>query len=117
MELKQVIAVRKDLKLTKGKMSAQVAHASVECYRKARDIHPHETKHWLQQGGKKVIVYIENKKELMELMKKTPEFIPSKLIIDAGRTRLLPGTITCFGLGPYYADEIDKITKDLKLVD
>ena len=117
MELKQVIAVRKDLNLTKGKMSAQVAHASVECFRKARDIYPQETKHWLHQGGKKVVVYVENKKELMELMKKTPEFIPSKLIIDAGRTQLEPGTITCFGIGPYQADEIDRITKDLKLVD
>ena len=117
MEIKQVIAVRKDLNLTKGKMSVQVAHASVECFRKARDITPHEANHWLLEGAKKIVVYVENKKELMELMQKIPESIPSKLIIDAGKTHLEPGTITCFGIGPAYADEIDVITKDLKLVD
>ena len=117
MEIKQVIIVRKDLKLTKGKMSAQTAHAAIEAYRKAKDIYPTITKQWLNQGEKKVILYIENKKELIELMKKIPAKIPSKLIIDAGRTHLEPGTITCLGVGPYYSDEIDKYTSELKLVD
>ena len=117
MELKQVIIVRKDLKLTKGKMSAQVAHASLEAYRKARDIYPTKTKHWLNQGAKKVVVYAENKKELLEIIKEIPPNIPHKFIIDAGRTHLEPGTITCLGIGPWEEDEIDKITGDLKLVD
>ena len=117
MELKQVIVVRKDLKLSKGKMSVQVAHAAIECYRKAMDLYPRETKHWLNQGAKKIAVYAENKKELMDLMQKIPEKIPTKLIIDAGKTHLEPGTITCFGIGPYDSAEINKITKNLKLVD
>lgn len=116
-EIKQIIIVRKDLKMTKGKMSAQVAHAAVEAYRKARDLHPTMTKQWLNQGAKKVVLYIENKGELLELMKKIPPEVPSKLIIDAGRTQLEPGTITCLGIGPYESSEIDKITSELKLVD
>ena len=117
MELKQVIVVRKDLKLTKGKMSAQVAHASLEAYRKAKDMHPLHTKHWLNTGAKKVVLYIENKKELLELMKEIPDNIPHKLIIDAGKTHLEPGTITCLGIGPWEEAELDKITGHLKLVD
>ena len=39
VELKQVILVRHDLKLTKGKMSAQVSHASVECALRSHKTH------------------------------------------------------------------------------
>ncbi len=117
MELKQVIIVRKDLKLTKGKMSAQAAHASLEAYRKAIDLYPTKTKQWIKTGAKKVVLYIENKKELLELMQKIPSEIPYKLIIDAGKTHLEPGTITCLGIGPWEEEELDNITGDLKLVD
>ncbi|MEM0372360.1 MAG: peptidyl-tRNA hydrolase Pth2 [archaeon] len=115
--LKQVIVVRKDLKLTRGKMSAQVAHGSLEAYRLARDMNPQLTKVWLSEGAKKVVVYAEDQAELMALMKKLPSNIPSKLIIDAGLTHLEPGTMTCLGIGPYYEDELDKYTGELKLVD
>ena len=116
-DVKQVIVVRKDLKLTKGKMSAQVAHAAVEAYRLSRDVSPQTTKVWLNEGAKKVVVYVEDQAELMMLMKKIPTSIPTKLIIDAGLTQLEPGTMTCLGIGPYYEQEINKYTGDLKLVD
>ncbi len=117
MELKQVIVVRKDLKLTKGKMSAQVAHAAVESYKMARDIHPRVAAEWQRTGSKKVVVYAETKADLLRLMDRIPTAIPMKPIIDAGHTHLEPGTMTCLGLGPYYDDELDKYTGDLKLVD
>lgn len=115
-ELKQVIVVRKDINMTKGKMSAQVAHASLESYRQAIDIHTQLTKNWLHNGAKKVVVYVENKTDLIELLKKIPKEIPHKLIIDAGHTQLEPGTETCLGIGPYYEKEIDRYTGELKLV-
>jgi len=116
-EIKQVIAVRKDLKLTKGKMSAQVAHASVEAYRLAKDQHSQITKIWTATGAKKVVVYVEDKTDLINLMGKLPSEIPSKVIIDSGRTHLEPGTMTCIGIGPYHEDQLDKYTGALKLVD
>lgn len=116
-EIKQVIVVRKDLKLTKGKMSAQVAHAAVEGYRMAMDIAPKIAKEWINAGEKKVVVYVEDQGELVALMKRIPHGIPMKPIIDAGRTHLEPGTMTCLGLGPYYDGELDKYTGELKLVD
>jgi PTH2 family peptidyl-tRNA hydrolase len=38
------------------------------------------------------------------------------LITDAGSTQIAPGTKTCLGVGPAEEKEIDKITKDLKLL-
>ena len=35
MTMKQIIVVRNDLKLGKGKIAAQAAHASLEAYKKA----------------------------------------------------------------------------------
>ncbi|NYZ79921.1 peptidyl-tRNA hydrolase [Candidatus Micrarchaeota archaeon] len=116
-DVKQVIVVRKDLKLTRGKMSAQVAHAAVEAYRLARDVSPQIASVWLKEGAKKVVLYVDDQAELMSLMKKIPPSIPTKLIIDAGLTQLEPGTMTCLGIGPYYEDELDRYTGDLKLVD
>ena len=52
-ELKQVILVRHDLKLPKGKLSAQVAHASVEAVLKSEK---DKVKEWRTSGQKKVVL-------------------------------------------------------------
>ena len=38
------------------------------------------------------------------------------LVSDAGLTEVPPGTITCLGIGPALTNEIDEITKELKLL-
>ena len=38
------------------------------------------------------------------------------VITDAGRTQVEPGTVTCMGLGPAPASELDKITGELKML-
>ncbi len=115
--MKQVIVVRKDLKLTKGKMSVQVAHASLEAYRIAEKKYPDKVKKWLRTGAKKVVVGVKDEEELIKIQKSIPRKIPSKLIIDAGKTHLEPGTKTCIGIGPFDDEEIDKITGNLKLIN
>jgi PTH2 family peptidyl-tRNA hydrolase len=42
--------------------------------------------------------------------------VPSFLVQDAGRTVLLPGTITCLGLGPAPVELLDTLTGELKLL-
>ena len=119
MEFKQVIVIRKDLGMSKGKLAAQACHACLGSYLMAKDIYAKETKQWLSQGGKKIIVYVDNEAELIELNRKLTdrsEDIPHKLIVDAGLTELEPGTITCLGIGPYYEDEIDNYTGELEAV-
>lgn len=110
--LKQVIVVRKDLELSKGKMCAQVAHASISSYEKSKF-----KKGWIEQGQKKIVVECENEAELLKIFEKAKkENLPVALIQDAGLTEIPPGTITCVGIGPDDEKKIDMITRNLKLL-
>ena len=61
MAYKQVILVRTDLKLPKGKLSVQVAHASLEAAMKSpRDA----VDEWRSEGGKKVVLKVADLNEL-----------------------------------------------------
>lgn len=111
---KQVIVVRRDLKLDKGKLAVQVAHASLDSYKKS---HPGIREAWESEGSKKVVARLDSLKELLDLQKKARTLgLPTSLIRDAGRTRLRPGTITCLGIGPDSEERIDKVTGRLKML-
>ncbi|MBN1385406.1 peptidyl-tRNA hydrolase [Candidatus Woesearchaeota archaeon] len=114
MSFKQVILVRKDLRLPKGKLAAQVAHASVEsAYRVSED----KFSTWQSEGSKKVVLYVADLKELLgyqQLAKQ--EKLVASIITDAGRTVIAPGTVTCLGIGPDEEEKIDKVTGKLKMV-
>ena len=113
---KQVMAVRRDLKLEKGKLAGQVAHASVGAYRNAVREKPEWVKGWEREGEKKVVVWVKDEKELLDLYNAVKRKLPSILIKDAGLTQLEPGTITCAGFGPAPESEIDPFTGMLTLV-
>lgn len=111
---KQVIVVRKDLKLSKGKLAVQVAHASLDAYKKADS---KERAEWENKGAKKVVVKVENDKELLKVFGFAKELhLPCSLIKDAGRTELKPGTMTAVAIGPAKEEEIDKVTGKLKML-
>ncbi len=111
---KQVIVIRRDLKLSKGKLAAQAAHASLDSYKKADE---KTKKEWEQQGEKKVVVRVESLKELLDVFKKAMDMgLPCSLIKDAGKTELSPGTVTALGIGPCRDNDVDRITKNLKLL-
>lgn len=112
--MKQVILIRTDLKMDKGKTASQSAHASVAAFLKSKK---KENEKWLRGGMKKVVLKISDEKELMEfynLAKK--EKLPCELISDAGLTQIKPGTITALGIGPAEDKKLDKITGKLKLL-
>jgi PTH2 family peptidyl-tRNA hydrolase len=113
-EYKQVIVIRKDLRLSKGKLSVQVAHASLGAFKKADGKTRSE---WEQSGSKKVVVEIEDLKGLMEIYEKAKHAkLPAILIKDAGRTELPPGTATAVGIGPSDERDVDKVTGSLKML-
>ena len=116
MAYKQVIAVRADLKMGKGKLAAQAAHASLEAYLKARQKAPDAVEEWLRSGAQKVVVKVGGEGELLELFEKLRKLFPCALIQDAGRTQIEPGTKTCVGIGPAEERELDKFTGHLKLM-
>ncbi len=116
MSLKQVIVIRSDLDLGKGKIAAQVAHASLSAYRKAELADKWVARRWEAEGQKKVVLKADSEPELLSLYEKMKKEMPCALIRDAGHTQVEPGTITCFGAGPADEAKIDKYTKDLKLL-
>ena len=114
MMFKQVIVVRKDLKLSKGKLAVQVAHASLESYRHSDG---NVRQSWEDDGAKKVVVGVDGLKEIIELHRKARAIkLPCALIRDAGRTELPAGTVTALGIGPVKESETDSITGNLKML-
>ncbi|MEM5778280.1 MAG: peptidyl-tRNA hydrolase Pth2 [Candidatus Aenigmatarchaeota archaeon] len=112
--MKQVILVRSDLKLEKGKLCSQVAHASLASFLKSSKGNKEK---WLREGMKKIVLKVLNEKELIEFYNKAKkEKLPCELIIDAGLTQVKPGTITALGIGPAEDKKIDKLTGKLKLL-
>jgi len=99
-----------------GKTSGQVAHASVAALEKTLKDHSEWVDEWKEQGSEKVVLKVQSKKELLELFVTLKKKFPVVLIKDAGRTQISPGEPTCVGVGPVAEQEIDKFTKELKLL-
>jgi PTH2 family peptidyl-tRNA hydrolase len=113
---KQVIVVRSDLKMSRGKMAAQAGHAAVSAAEEARRLHPTWWKAWLNEGQCKITVKVRSEKELVTLEDEAKELgLPAALICDRGFTELPPDTVTCLGIGPAPSEKVDKITGKLAL--
>ena len=112
--MKQIILVRADLQLPKGKLAAQVAHASVEAVlRSDKKI----VSAWRDEGMAKIVLKVKEEKELLNYLQLAKdEGIIAALITDAGKTVIAPGTRTCLGLGPDEEEKLDSLTGELKLL-
>lgn len=116
-QYKQVIAVRTDLGMSRGKIAVQVAHGSLSASENARVSQQEIWRAWYREGQKKVAVKVSSEEELLELRRMAINHrLPHALIRDAGMTELPPGTITVLGIGPAKAEVIDKVTGGLKLL-
>ncbi|MFH1229817.1 MAG: peptidyl-tRNA hydrolase Pth2 [Candidatus Aenigmatarchaeota archaeon] len=112
--MKQALIIRTDLKMNKGKIASQCAHASIAAFLKSKD---HERQDWIREGMKKIVLKVSSESELEDLFKLSKkERLPSEMIIDAGRTQIEPGTVTALGIGPAEDKKIDEITGKLKLL-
>lgn len=139
-EPKQIIIIRKDLKMRRGKEVAQACHASMKVVLDAQyngfiscrgskyvlsdyyhlycDLDLKPLIEWLGSSFTKICLCVNSLEELESMYKQAQDAkIPCAEIIDEGRTEFhgVP-TKTCIAIGPYYPDEIDKITKHLKLL-
>ena len=116
-EYKQVIVVRTDLKMDKGKLAAQVGHAAVSSAEETRKTRPEWWQAWLEEGQCKVAVKVQGLAELLDLKKEARHMkLPYSLITDRGLTQLPPSTVTCLGIGPAPSVQVDKITGKLPLL-
>jgi PTH2 family peptidyl-tRNA hydrolase len=113
-EYKMVIVTRSDLKLSPGKLAAQVAHAAVAC---ALDTKKNNSKwfhNWQTEGAKKAILKVDSEKDFYPLKEKAEELkIVAYIISDAGYTEIPEGTKTVLGIGPAPSNIIDQVTGNL----
>ncbi|OUJ18661.1 Peptidyl-tRNA hydrolase [Methanonatronarchaeum thermophilum] len=114
--MKQVIVLRSDIKLSKGKSAAQVAHASLNASLKVMNHSKTDFDSWMDNGAKKVVLKGENEDQLFELMSIARALdVSTSLVRDAGHTEIESGTVTALGVGPDRDEIIDRITGDLKV--
>lgn len=138
-DIKQVIVVRKDLNMRKGKIAAQVSHGCMKIffdkfteeyeypYSRSKDSYfltgwsipklPY-FQEYLEGRFKKIVVSVNSEQELLDIYTLAKEKkIHVALITDAGLTEFnnVP-TNTVVALGPWDADELDKITGHLPLL-
>ncbi len=115
-EYKQVIVLRADLKMSRGKIAAQAGHAAVSAAEETRKKRPEWWNAWLSEGQCKIAVKVGSKQELLDLERIVKELkLPSALISDRGLTELPPSTLTCLGIGPAPSHQLDKVTGKLAL--
>jgi len=129
--IKQVIVMRKDLNMRKGKMVAQGSHASMAFItRRFIDIADDYgtathalalsaiEKRWLEESFVKICVSVDSEDELLAIQNAATEAgIVCHLITDNGLTEFdgVP-TNTCLALGPDLSTRIDPLTSHLKLL-
>ncbi len=128
--IKQVILIRKDLKMRRGKEIAQGSHASMEFLvaplrqqLKESTDHPctleisELEKAWIVVGMAKICLQVGGEEELLHFYQKAlSEGLKSHLIRDSGRTEFggVP-TFTACAIGPDFSEKIDDITGGLVL--
>lgn len=112
--MKQMILVRMDLKMPKGKMVAQCCHAAVDAVLNSdKDM----IDEWLSEGSKKAVLKVADQRELVKHIKQAKEAgLVTSLIRDAGKTFFKKPTITCGAIGPDEDEKINKIVGHLKLL-
>lgn len=111
---KQVLVVRRDLPLSPGKLAAQVAHASVGAALEAPAV---EVARWMHGGGLKVVVTVADEAELRALWYDAlGQGLTARLVQDAGRTEVPPGTCTALAIGPAVAERVSALTRGLPLL-
>ena len=112
--MKQVMVVRTDLKMGKGKIAAQCCHGSIGSYKKSS---MEKIKKWENEAYAKVICKVKTVDELLALKNLADKKnIVNYLVIDAGRTQIPTSSVTVLALGPDEDKIIDEVTGDLKLL-
>lgn len=106
--MKQAIIVRKDLKMSCGKIAGQVAHASLRAYwatnKEDRD-------NWRYNHNEtKIVLKVQSEKELEDIILRCEELdLPCSWVFDAGKTQLTSHTFTAVGVGPCDKKDIEEV--------
>lgn len=128
---KQILVIRKDLKMRRGKECSQISHSSMAIFLNLKENHitnidgsgeitiplTPAMNAWISGHFTKITCYVNSEEELLGVFNRAKAAgLPCCLIQDAGFTEFhgVP-TYTSVGIGPSFEDDIDPITKDLPL--
>ena len=126
-QIKQVIVMRKDLNMRKGKMISQGSHASMkflfDLSKKSEngfifDYPDEDVKSWIESNFRKITVSVDSEQELLAIYEQAKEKgLIVSLITDNGLTEFngIP-TNTCIAIGPCDDDKVNPLTGHLKLL-
>ena len=124
-DVKQVIVVRKDLNMKKGKLAAQVAHASMKFLLENNEAERGDEMHvklsqmealWLSGSFDPIVVSVDSEHALQNLiMKAQLHDIDVYPIVDEAKSGGLP-TLTCAAFGPCEVSDLNKITGNLSVI-
>ena len=126
-KVKQVIVMRKDLNLSKGRLVTQGAHASIAFLTDLiKEYNPIQLtdnqlqlneaqKEWIYGTFYKVCLSVDSEKELLDIGHQAVTIgLNVKYIQET--TGFDEPTFTCLSIGPDYSSKIDPVTKHLKLL-
>jgi PTH2 family peptidyl-tRNA hydrolase len=146
MNTKQIIVIRKDLNMRKGKLAAQSCHASMAFLTKrmrldseiidddgespwcskafffstdfVSDIYVDEISHWLRNSFRKICVYVESEEELVAVYQKALDAgLIVHMVEDNGATEFNGVTTkTCIAIGPHWDNKFEGVTDRLPLL-
>jgi PTH2 family peptidyl-tRNA hydrolase len=136
MTIKQVIVMRKDLSMRKGKMISQGAHAALKVFFDFRRSvikfgntiqytislpegnTGKEINDWVEGIFTKICCGVNSEEELLSIYNRAKEKgLPCSLIQDSGLTEFGGiSTYTCCAIGPANSELIDPITGGLSLL-
>lgn len=115
--MKQYIIFRKDIiadDMPLGKIMGQACHASVSAFELSDN---DSILRWKETGETKIILCVKSEIQLENLYQKILSLnLPVSKIIDEGRTVFKNPTFTCLGIGPIENEDLEKITKKLRLL-
>lgn len=116
-EYKMVLCVNEILKMGKGKIAAQCAHAAVGVVDEHREFSNGEFEAWELKGHAKVALRVANDTDMLELARLAEaQGMFTYVVVDAGRTQIPAGSRTVLAIGPAPKRLVDKITGHLKLL-
>lgn len=114
---KQALVIRLDLKMGRGKIAVQCAHAAVGASNEAHSKHLEWWNKWMDEGQAKIALKVPDLASIRELIVGArTRRIPYYVVADRGLTQVPPGSITCLGLGPAPVELIDPLTGNLPLL-
>ena len=119
-KVKQMLVLRKDLNLSKGRLVTQGAHASIafltDLIKEYNPLQLTEVqKEWVYGTFFKVCVGVDSEKELLDIGYNAVMLGLSVKYIEE-TTGFDKPTVTCIAIGPDYSSKIDPVTKHLKLL-